>query len=790
MAYPVRDGKGVTYIKDTDNVWKPLRGLWQKTDASTWTPIIRANLKVDGTTWESVYPAPQAYLAPSPSSLTFTPFQYHTEPDNDLDGNVDTAPTSVTLQNTGDDDLIIQSITVNNAAGYSVATTHTSLPFTILKTQSSTLGVRVTGLTVGSYSGNIQIQANIGVLGNVVTTIPLSVTVRPDYSDISIRPYPINFVKYTTESAPPQTITVTNTGNGANLIITSNTIANGYVTRSNLPAQIGYNFSTFSGNSSTFTMTAANLAEGSYTDTLTVYNNSGNRPSYEVPINISVITPRGLREFSTPGTYSWTVPDYVHQINLLTVGAGGGGGPGIAGVLEGGSGGGGGSGGYQYSTNVAVTPGETLTVVVGAGGGNKNRPIAIYHPVSLSYAWSGFMNSYAVWTHPDGVTPTNQTVRSTRIFTAPEAGYYTFLAQADNYLEILVDNTPVTVYGDFTTSVTVNVYLNQGSHSLTFNAVNYGGPAGFAVVIQDTNGNQLWNTRTLLDPSGGDTGETTTVTGSFGTVSVAGGLGGGAAYNSGVSYGGGDGGTGSGGDVGQDAGGGGGGGCFLPHTLITMANGTEKRISQIHAGDYVLEALTNKPAKVIGVKTRAHDVTKWVFSIHDNDTPYMTEEHPWYNDNNELCAISTLCSEQAPWLGGIKIVDVKNKIKLAQDVIVYNLMLETGESHYANGVRVNNIVKTGGAWTLVYKGLMDKSTYESWVYNPRNQQMPAHVQRAFFNSLYTITKYVLENNTVTSRAVGKAVAWGIKNQSRIERPLVWWLNSGIRNYIVKKLFKR
>ena len=115
MAYPVRDGKGVTYIKDADSVWKPIRGLWQKTGVSTWTPVVRANLKVNSTNWESVYPAPQAYLTPSPGSLTFTPFQYHTEPDNDLDGNVSGAAVSVTLQNTGDDDLRVQSVTVNAA---------------------------------------------------------------------------------------------------------------------------------------------------------------------------------------------------------------------------------------------------------------------------------------------------------------------------------------------------------------------------------------------------------------------------------------------------------------------------------------------------------------------------------------------------------------------------------------------------------------------------------------------------------------------------------------------------
>jgi hypothetical protein len=433
-----------------------------------------------------------------------------------------------------------------------------------------------------------------------------------------------------------------------------------------------------------------------------------------------------------------------------------------------------------------VTPGETLTVVVGAGGGNKNRPIAIYHPVSNG-AWSGFMNSYAVWTHPDGVTPTNQTVRSTRIFTAPASGYYTFSAQADNYIELLVDNIfLVLTTGSFTSTTTVNVYLNQGSHPLTFDVTNYGGPAGFAVVIQDTNGNQLWNTRTLLDPSGGDTGETTTVTGSFGTVSVAGGLGGGAAYNSGVSYGGGDGGTGDGGEDGGTGDGGDGGGCFLPHTLITMADGTTKRISQIKSGDYVLEALTNQPAQVIGVKTRAHDVNKWVFSLHDDEMPYITEEHPWYNDDDELCAISTLCTEQAPWLGNVKIVNVENKIKLSQDVIVYNLILETGESHYANGIRVNNIVKNGGTFVLVYKGLLSQDAYQNHIWNETNSTVSPAARQRFFTYTHKLATYVLKNDNFKSRLLGRAMSWAVNNRSSLEPIAQWWFKSRLRKLILGK----
>jgi hypothetical protein len=388
------------------------------------------------------------------------------------------------------------------------------------------------------------------------------------------------------------------------------------------------------------------------------------------------------------------------------------------------------------------------------------------------------------------VSPTSKTVSSRRLFVCPANGYYEVSIQADNYLDFYIDEVLIASTGSFQSTTTANVYLHQGNRKLTSNARNDGGPAGFAVLIKDSNGSPVWNTRTLLDPAAGDSGVATTVTGSFGTITAGAGAGGGAAYNSGVVYYDGGGGSDGGGGQSGDTGGGGGGSCFLPFTLIRMADGTEKPISQIKSGDYVLEALTNQPARVIGVKTREHDITKWVFALHDDETPYMTEEHPWYNDDDELCAISTSCTEQAPWLGTVHIVDVKNKIKLAQEVIVYNLMLETGESHYANGIRVNNIIKTGTAYVLLHKGYLSKAAYENYVYNTANKAFAPEKQVRIFNALHKISRYILDNDTWKSRLLARAVAWGITNRSTME-PIVKWIGDHprIRNLLFGKLIK-
>ena len=72
-----------------------------------------------------------------------------------------------------------------------------------------------------------------------------------------------------------------------------------------------------------------------------------------------------FQNFDTPGTYSFTVPAGVSKLSFMAIGGGGAGDNGNSGD---GGGGGGAGGAAAYTSNLSVTPGSTLTVVVGAGG--------------------------------------------------------------------------------------------------------------------------------------------------------------------------------------------------------------------------------------------------------------------------------------------------------------------------------------------------------------------------------------------------------------------------------------
>ena len=70
--------------------------------------------------------------------------------------------------------------------------------------------------------------------------------------------------------------------------------------------------------------------------------------------------------YNIPGTYYWTCPAGVTPIAVWCIGGGGGGTTGQGGTGKGQPGGGGGE--MAYEPAVTVTPGDSYTIVVGAGG--------------------------------------------------------------------------------------------------------------------------------------------------------------------------------------------------------------------------------------------------------------------------------------------------------------------------------------------------------------------------------------------------------------------------------------
>ena len=94
------------------------------------------------------------------------------------------------------------------------------------------------------------------------------------------------------------------------------------------------------------------------------FNNTGSTWN-DLTSSTSFVAAVGQQEYTTAGTFTFTVPANCTSISAVTIG-GGGGGAGADGRAGDGMGGGGG-GALCYGT-IAVTPGEILSVTVGTGG--------------------------------------------------------------------------------------------------------------------------------------------------------------------------------------------------------------------------------------------------------------------------------------------------------------------------------------------------------------------------------------------------------------------------------------
>jgi hypothetical protein len=80
--------------------------------------------------------------------------------------------------------------------------------------------------------------------------------------------------------------------------------------------------------------------------------------------NVGINCVANTVSFTTPGTYTWPVPDGLTSISIVATGGGGGGG-GLSGTNAASAGG----AGALVTSTLSVTPGQVLNLVVGGGGG-------------------------------------------------------------------------------------------------------------------------------------------------------------------------------------------------------------------------------------------------------------------------------------------------------------------------------------------------------------------------------------------------------------------------------------
>jgi len=228
------------------------------------------------------------------------------------------------------------SATSDTAVTYSL--TAGTLPTGVTLSGNSISGT--TGSVVGNTTYNFTIDAIDAELQNTSRNFSIGVLL-----DTVTWSSPANNTTITAnvDTTVSQTLTAT-AASGSNVTYTANVLPSGL---------------TIVGNAITGN---ANVVANTTTLLTATSTQSGKTATQIINFQInSASIPPGQQEYTTPGTYSWVVPAGVTSISAVLIGGGGpGAAPGNPTIA-----GGGGGGGLRYINNLTVTPGETLTVVVG-----------------------------------------------------------------------------------------------------------------------------------------------------------------------------------------------------------------------------------------------------------------------------------------------------------------------------------------------------------------------------------------------------------------------------------------
>ena len=281
------------------------------------------------------------------------------------------SPYTITVQNPGVQNPIgSNSHILSNAITAGVApvwvtgavlsyTTGTATSFTLSATDADAGSAISYSQVSGTLPTGLTFTATSGVISGTASTSQQTVTFRATDSGGNFVDKAIKFnerpVITTSTSLPGY---ASSTAYSTQLVATDD-LATSAITWSLASGSLPSGFTLSSSGVVSGTTTATGTS--SFTVTATDADGAAVSKAHDVEP-----APTGGTLYSTVGTYTFTVPAKVTSLNVVAVGGGGGGGAGNSGHA-------GAGGGLGWKNNIAVTPGQTYTVVVGGGGSQSGN---------------------------------------------------------------------------------------------------------------------------------------------------------------------------------------------------------------------------------------------------------------------------------------------------------------------------------------------------------------------------------------------------------------------------------
>lgn len=217
-------------------------------------------------------------------------------------------------------------------------------------------------------------------------------------------------------------------------------------------------------------------------------------------------------------------------------------------------------------------------------------------------------------------------------------------------------------------------------------------------------------------------------------------------------------------------------GCFTGDTLVSMADGTFKKISEVVEGDYVL-SIDGNMNKVLYVEHLIN--MEWnLYSPSKDIAPFATANHPLYVDGMTLSLpklVEGLVDYQ--WLGKIEYTEGGQFANMVDSVVpVYNLWLSGDSTYIVNGIPTTSILEDTRFLRNIIK--YNHATHEQCMYIIGQTTFDIKLM----NGSYAVSKVL---GSLNSRIIDKIVS-SIFIDGKISKTVLFSFLKVVGSIVLKK----
>lgn len=136
-------------------------------------------------------------------------------------------------------------------------------------------------------------------------------------------------------------------------------------------------------------------------------------------------------------------------------------------------------------------------------------------------------------------------------------------------------------------------------------------------------------------------------------------------------------------------------GCFTAETLITMADGSQKKICDVRVGEFVFNYNLTRINQVKFIERPSGTHWKYLYSPSADIAPFATNNHPLIINDKMLALNADEVRNLYPWLSISD--DIENAITTNNDAdIVYNLWVDGDSTYRVYDYGTTSIIGDGG----------------------------------------------------------------------------------------------